>query len=136
MTPERMEEIRIQARGRIAEIVNGVAFEARDELNSEEVRAAVIEVASGLFEMALTKSPRYPMPLAADCAYVVMHMNGVRRGKRLIRRFLNETHGSSPVILPKSRSTKTRWVEESWAREAILSLSPVEEAYEEMISEG
>ena len=136
MTPERMEEIRIQARGRIAEIVNGVAFEARDELNSEEVRAAVIEVASGLFEMALKKSPRYPMPLAADCAYVVMHMNGVRRGKRLIRRFLNETHGSSPVILPKSRSTKTRWVEESWAREAILSLSPVEEAYEEMISEG
>lgn len=136
MTPERMEEIRIQARGRIAEVVNGVAFEARDELNSEEVRAAVIEVASGLFEVALKKSPRYPMPLAADCAYVVMHMNGVRRGKKLIRRFLNETYGSSPVILPKSRSTKTRWVEEPWAREAILSLSPVEEAYEEMISEG
>lgn len=136
MTPQRMEEIRIQARGRIAEVVNGVAFEARDELNSEEVRAAVIEVASGLFEVALKKSPRYPMPLAADCAYVVMHMNGVRRGKKLIRRFLNETYGSSPVILPKSRSTKTRWVEEPWAREAILSLSPVEEAYEEMISEG
>lgn len=136
MTPERMEEIRIQAKGRIAEIVNGVASEARDDLNSEEIRVAVIEIASKLFEVALKKSPRYPMPLAADCAYVVMHMNGVGRGKKLIRRFLNETYGTSSVILPKSRSSKTRWIEEPWAREAILSVSPAEEAYEEMISEG
>ena len=136
MKPERMEEIRLQAKERIGEIVNGVAFEAKDDLNIEEVRDAVIELASSLFDVALIKSPRYPMPLAADCAYVVMHMSGVRRGKRLIRRLLNEAYGSSSVILPKSRSTKTRWVEEPWAREAVLSLSPVEEAYEEMISEG
>lgn len=136
MTDEQLMAIRDEFCSSITQMIEALADDAEDELKEYEVWGEVASKARTLFRIVSKKMPRYPFALSMDCCYIALQMSGLRRGKKTIQNYMDQGFGRRSVILPKSRRSGLRWIEEEWARKEILDLFPIEESYDEMVAEG
>lgn len=136
MTDEQLMAIKEEFCSSITQMIEALSEDAEDELSKHEVWVEVASKARTLFRTVSKKMPRYPFALAMDCCYIALQMSGLRRGKKTIQNYMEEEFGRRSVVLPKSRRSGLRWIEEEWARNEIIALFLIEESYDEMVAEG
>jgi hypothetical protein len=110
-----------------------LAFEMIEHLGLDLRTVKFVDL---LFRDTALRVSRAPLPLLADCIYLVAKLTGQRRSIRVMKRATNALWGRSIHILyvDRRKPNAKRWV---WTRKEficdMLSLSP--EDWEELVAE-
>jgi hypothetical protein len=95
-------------RGLGAELMNAL------DLNEEVFHSLVF----ALWEETTTRVGRAPLPLMADCIYIIAKLTGNRKSIRVMKNATEEVWGKRTDILPLDRRRQTRrWV---WAKKDFI----------------
>lgn len=98
------------------EFYHSLGVELMNELNLEEV--SFHELTHSLWDNTVTRVGRAPLPLVADCVYIVAKLTGQRKSIRTMKNAMQEVWGKRVDILPLDRRRQTRrWV---WSQEKLI----------------
>lgn len=98
------------------EFYHALGEELMDGLGLEE--PALHALVYSLWGATVTRVGRAPLPLMADCVYVVAKLTGQRKSIRTMKNTMQEVWGKRVDVLPLDRRRQTRrWV---WGREQLI----------------
>ena len=90
------------------ELMNGLGLE----------EPALHGLVYSLWDATVTRVGRAPLPLVADCVYIVAKLTGQRKSIRTMKNAMQEVWGKRVDILPLDRRRQTRrWV---WGQEKLI----------------
>lgn len=90
-----------------------------EELMNELDLAPTVQMyAFALWDATATRVGRAPLPLMADCAYIVAKLTGQRKSIRAMKNAMAKVWGKRVDVLPLDRRRQTRrWV---WSKEQLI----------------
>ena len=98
------------------EFYHALGEELMNQLGLEE--PALHDLVYSLWDATVTRVGRAPLPLMADCVYVVAKLTGQRKSIRTMKNAMQEVWGKRVDVLPLDRRRQTRrWV---WGREQLI----------------
>lgn len=98
------------------EFYHALGEELMNQLGLEE--SAFHHLVNMLWDETVTRVGRAPLPLMADCVYVVAKLTGQRKSIRTMKNAMQEVWGKRVDVLPLDRRRQTRrWV---WSREELI----------------